>query len=578
MNKSPKKRIGLLIGALLAIWIVACAVLGGSAYANARSGQRTLTTVSHADLVALQNGGQDAALAKATDQLDTAHSRLSNPILLPLRAVPLLNTQLASGRALSSAGATTSTIALDTLQKLRPLGENAKIDRAGSLAELATVLKANDAKLQTVDLGPKEHLVKPIAAARQKGVNQLNTFQRAMSQGGAASQGLSKLLSEENDYLLIAANNGEMRNGSGMFLQAGLLRTGGGRFQVDDMNSVAEINGADRSIAWPADIQANWGFLGHQGAMQNLMLSPRYDVNAPLAQQIWTNAGKPDVDGVITIDIAMMKALIGVTGPITVGDLTLTTANVEQTLLFDQYKGLGARTSSYTNDDRRDVLSDIAGAAFEEFASGDWTFSTAAKELSSAARGRHVMLFSNDPAQNINWVNAGVSGVVPPNATTAALVNLSTNKLDQFMTMDTTIAARRTATSVETTMTIDIANRAPENGPAYVLGPVQNSALTEGEYAGMLALSLPAQSTSIKFDSDLPLTINGVDGNSVAIATAIDVPRGNSQRFVLHFSQPPDATESSILPTGRVKGVTWSYEERIWKDDSIQKIIYPPET
>ena len=162
-----------------------------------------------------------------------------------------------------------------------------------------------------------------------------------MAKGAAASQGLSNLLDTKANYLLIAANNGEMRNGSGMFLQAGLLSTGNGAFRVSDMNSVASINGADSSIDWPEDIQANWGFLGHQAAMQNLMLSPRFNVNAPIAEQIWTNAGKPQVDGVIAIDISMMKALIGVTGPITVGELTLTQSNVEQTLLFDQYRGLG---------------------------------------------------------------------------------------------------------------------------------------------------------------------------------------------------------------------------------------------
>ena len=121
-------------------------------------------------------------------------------------------------------------------------------------------------------------------------------------------------------------------------------------------------------------------------------------------------------------------------------------------------------------------------------------------------------------------------------------------------------------------------NHAPQDGPAYVLGPVRDSALSEGEYVGMLALSLPFQSSRIKFDSELPLSINGVDGNNVAIATAIDVPRGNSQTFVLHFSQPDTATGTSNFPTGRVKGVSWTYGEKTWRDDSIQKIIYPPET
>ena len=139
-----------------------------SAFLNAQNGQRTLSAVSQADLVALQDGAYNAELAKAADQLRTAHNRLDNPLLLPTLIVPGLNTQLASSKALSSAGAQTADIARDTFIQLGPLANDAKVDRAGSLAAVATVLKSNDTRLRSINLGPQERLIGPIASAHER--------------------------------------------------------------------------------------------------------------------------------------------------------------------------------------------------------------------------------------------------------------------------------------------------------------------------------------------------------------------------------------------------------------------------
>ncbi len=567
-----RRRLLRTLALILFIWAVAAALLLVFGYTEAKAGQRHLTAAkASARSDGLRTGAIDADLRNAKNSMGAAHSKLASPVLFPIRPIPIVGHQLTSAIHLSGAGATASSVAYDTLTKVRALEGESKTDRAATLAKIATICSEQSKRLGDVDLGPSSGLMDSLMKARTDASHQLSSLQTGLIRGGAASDGLSNLLGKPGNYLLIAANNGEMRNGSGMFLQAGVLQTGNNKLTLTGMSSAGSITAPAETVTWPPDIEKNWGWLGQKGDFRDLMLSPRYDANAPLAKQIWEQGGRPKVDGVITLDVAMMRSLLAITGPVTVDNVTFNSSNVERLLLFDQYKATG---SAQANVERREALSIVAGAAFEKFTAGAWDVTTAAKELSAAAQGRHLLIWSADKQMNERWVTAGVNGGVRANNTMLGVINLGTNKLDQFLNIDASMDTTKDIRAVDTTLTVKLTNTAPKDGLPYVLGGVASDDIPEGSYRGMLAFSLPADLANAHFDNNLPLSVSGTDGASQLVATAVDVPRGNSQTFVLHYARPSSTQGTVVGPSARIPAINWSYRNSRWTDSSDHKITY----
>ena len=56
-----------------------------------------------------------------------------------------------------------------------------------------------------------------------------------------------------------------------------------------------------------------------------------------------------------------------------------------------------------------------------------------ASAVSSAVAGRHLMVWSKNPAPQAAWVVSGVSGGLTPRSVDVSVINLGGNKLDQYL-------------------------------------------------------------------------------------------------------------------------------------------------
>jgi hypothetical protein len=100
------------------------------------------------------------------------------------------------------------------------------------------------------------------------------------------------------------------------------------------------------------------------------------------------------IDGVIAADPVAIAQVLGASGPIQAGGVRLTADNVAEETLVRAYVRYSA-----DNPARRRLLEQVARATFEAFRCG------LAKQpvelirgLADAARGRHVQVYSRDPA------------------------------------------------------------------------------------------------------------------------------------------------------------------------------------
>ena len=117
---------------------------------------------------------------------------------------------------------------------------------------------------------------------------------------------------------------------------------------------------------------------------------------------MWAARTGQQVDGVLAIDVAGLRQIMTATGPVQVGGTTVDAANVEQYLLHDQYAGL---SDNATGDAaREDALGCIADDVLRQLQGQSTDLRSLASAVSGAVAGRHLMVWSSDPAAQAAWV------------------------------------------------------------------------------------------------------------------------------------------------------------------------------
>ena len=176
---------------------------------------------------------------------------------------------------------------------------------------------------------------------------------------------------------------------------------------------------------------ANWGWLLPGVDLRNLGLTPEFDVTAPLAARIWTGLTGQTVNGVMAIDVAGVKQLLAVTGPVVAGGQTISADNVEQYLLHDQYVGLTDAAAG--GQQRQDALGTLTKAVLHQLQSQSTDLRSLGQAVSSAVAGRNLMMWSSNRVDQAAWVLSGVSGSLAPRSVDVSLINRGGNKLDQYL-------------------------------------------------------------------------------------------------------------------------------------------------
>ena len=131
-----------------------------------------------------------------------------------------------------------------------------------------------------------------------------------------------------------------------------------------------------------------------------------------------------------------------------------------------------ARPTTRTRRARIDELSTLASATLHALEDRPFKLHTMADALSSAAAGRHVLLWSADPRTEDAWRGAGVSGQLQPSSLMADIINRGGNKLDQYLSETVVPPAHAHGTARPTpSLTMTFANRTPPGQSPFIAGP-----------------------------------------------------------------------------------------------------------
>jgi hypothetical protein len=513
--------------------------------------------------------GIDLLRAARTD-FSTARDRVHSPLMMPLRVLPVLGRQVRSVDAMTSAAADVVDAGIDAidasrveLQRTRPVGH----ERVLIVRRLSRIASDAHTRIAGVSLGPSKALVGPLQNARRRFAKELRKLQDSTELSAEAARGMAHFLEGPSTYLVFAANNNEMRVGSGTFLSVGVLTVHDGSFDLGSMTPTYEYNLPPGAVTLTGDLAKTWGWLQPTQEWRNLASSPIFPTQAALASKMWTAAGQPPVNGALALDPVALAALIKATHPVTIGGRQYTTDNVLPEIYLNQYYGI---VGIPENAARRDRLSEIARAAIRNL-QGEFNTVDLVDALRDAADGRHILAWSNRPVEEDGWAAAGIAGTLERNGLMLGVHNRGGNKLDQFLAVTAHLGTKVDAQGTAVTISVGMHNNTPTGLPQYVAGPYPNAiGSREGLYQGLLVAEVPALARDMYITGAdgkrLRLVAVGRDEGSWVVGAYVETARGVTTRATVHFRLPPGARTMRVEPSARVPAVEWRAGHDVWPD------------
>jgi hypothetical protein len=563
-RRRRRRRILLGILAVVIVWIVLSAVDVLFAARHVQDGANQVQQAKNAlSANGLLSGAPLSPLKAAQASFAAANNELSSPLLWPVDVLPVLGRQLRSVQDLSRAAGQVSHTGVGAVRQARALlklPHTAGPDRIAALHKLTTLAATTHAALSHVNLGPSNNLIGPLGRERTKFATELSQVQTTLARTAAAASAAATILQGPQTYLLLTANNAEMRSGSGAFLEAGTISTAGGALHLNGLKPTSALTLSPGQVPVTGDLEARWGFLLPGVDWRNLGLTPQFDVNGALAARMWQADTSQKVDGVLALDVTGLQELLTVTGPLqTSNGTTVSADNVDQLLLHDQYIGEGYDTTSLGIEASRvDELGSLASAVMNALETKSLDLHAVANALSQATEGRHLMLWSADPATEAIWRSTGVSGRLTADSLVANVINRGGNKLDQYLSVQSSLQLTTQGTSTHATLTLHLANHTPSGQSPFIAGPYPGLGTSYGEYVGIVTVNLPDYATGLSLVQGESAEVDGQEGPTLLAGVDVALLPGQSQDVTFHFDLPGVHGQVRVVPSGRIPPVAWS--------------------
>lgn len=561
MNVSRRRRRTVLSAILVVIglWVLFVAarlVLADhhlhAGVAAAKDARAALSAGSIADSDA------PGLLALAQSDFRSAHDDVASVLLAPLRVIPVLDTQLRSISALSASAADVSadsTEAVTTARHLLNEPHTSPAQRTAAVTQLASVLGRLQHQVAQVRLGPSHGLIGALAKERATFAGDLAKLRTDLVRAHGAAAALTAMFRGPSTYLVVGANNAEMRAGSGMALEVGTLSVRNGALHLEALRLASTLVTTSSDVKATGDIEALWGFENPTLDFRELLLSPQFPANAALAAQMWKARTGQTVDGVLLLDDTVFQDLLGVTGPVQAGSTTLDQADALHYLLEAQYAGL---SSDPADSARHQELGLLAAATFARLEQPGISLTKLASALDEAADGRHLLAWASDPAVEADWVDAGVGGAVSGDDLLLSLLNQGGNKLDPYQQITSGLQVTETGGRSEVTDRVTVKNVTPPTVTGFAAKGL-SSGPPPREYAGALELDFPRYAGDASVAGDPNLEAAGADYGADVLAVPVTIPDGQSVSVTFHFVLAGTSGTFDVLPSARVPAITWEF-------------------
>jgi hypothetical protein len=494
-----------------------------------------------------------------------------SPFLAVVGVLPVAHDQVHGIRDLTQVTEELGTEAVRAAEVIDVDLERAGQDPSARVDLLDTVLDQLDHIEDVVadlDVGAEGDLLGPLASARQLVVDELDRVPDRLEEARGYLHGLRRLLAGPSHYLLLGANNAEMRGGAGMPLSAGVVTINDGDIEFGEFTQLSGLQLGEPPVSYPASWPETYRRWRFGRSYLETAVSPNFPITGPMYRAMAPAAGFGEVDGVLEVDAVALRELLEVIGPVEMDGVTYDTSNVEQKVLNESYITFDSLDE---RGDRVEVQSKLAKQIFEAFKERDVPVAAMVTALQRAAEGRHLLASSADPDVQALWESIGADGSLYPNALMVAVENVAANKLDWYLDPKVTLNVLPAMDgSWRARLTVTITNPVPERTSPYIDGSYDG--LTGGTHRAMVAVYLPEAATAVH-SLDLPFSELGDDPPLQLFAKRLEIPRGETRRVALEFRLPKEMNAAVLLPSGRVRPVVYEVN-RVPVTDAVTTAIF----
>lgn len=564
------------LGAVLLVvlvWIVLVLVSVLGAERSAASAERLLGNIGQ-----LRHEVADGGVATVAHRVDRGAVALENaardlhePWVEAAAWVPWVGTQARSAADLASAAAHAASALEGLVSTVQIVAATPPVTSAQRLADLGVVARSAgvaEQRLVGISLGPSRDLVGPLRDKRRLLATELARIRGVLFDLRTSATALGSLLRGPTSLLVLAGNDAEMRNGSGMFLQVGRVSASSGHLRLFSFRSAPLGDLPAPGVALPASVERVWGWQEPGRFWEEVGIDPSFPTSARTAEALWARDGGARVDGVVAIDTTGLVDLVKALGPVDVAGRKPSAAALSHYLLLGQYRGLGYPTAEQTG--RRERLGQIAEEVFGRLEHGPFSPSELVQvgvELARAVAGRHLMLYSNSPGLERDWSELGASGSFPADGLMVSVQNRGGNKLDQFLHVGVAVTERRSSQSRQApdlTLTVRLRNAAPASGlPRYVAGPFPGLRVAPGTYVGIVTLDLPRGVSDIRVLDGARPDADGIVGKGYELGIPVTLPPGAAGTVSVSLALPRRLGEMAWLPSARSPSERRTYDGRL---------------
>ena len=577
--RQPKRaRRVTLIGAGALVVLGAAATIGfGVAAAKSRDDLSDGLHTAEEAVVMLEHGQYEEAAATfrtASDLLDRANQRMTEPWTVPAAAVPVVAQHRDAVLDMSdagSAGADTVADALDAidLDALRAVGGHFELDALAALEAPLTEVRGALMDLQDATKDARSPwLVDRADVELDDFEGSLDAHLPPLERSLRAIRLAPGMLGADapRTYLVLFTTPSEARGLGGFAGSYAELTADDGQLTLSNFGRTQELDAAAqaagaRVIGHP-DFLRQYGTFGFDtddegavgsAAFRNLTMTPDFPTVGDIAADLYAQTTGRDVDGVIVMDPFVVAAFLGYTGPIELSDLEqpLTVDNAVPYLLLDQYV-VGEDVAT-----RTDALAEASQLTFDTLFAGALPDPiTLARDLAPLTEERRLVVWSADEEEQALLEEVNVAGPIPDlegsDGWSVTLTNAGGNKIDSFLLRRASYDATTDPSSGETaaSLRLELTNTAPADGyPDYVIG-------------NFVELPRGSSRLYVSFYSPLGLSDATLDGEPTELSTGweegwnvysqfVDIPPGGTVTFDVELAgtvAEPDDVVTWVQP------------------------------
>jgi len=534
-----------------------------------------------------------AAVTRTASELHEHASRArdltSDPIWRFAEIVPVLGSNLTAARELASSVSDLSNNAVGPLTRLVSsvqLSDFKPVNGAINLAPLVesqSAVKQAAASLTRADTSVRQidtsQTVGPVTDAVERLRAQIGELMPPVTALANAVDLAPAMLGNEEprNYLLIFQNPAELRSTGGIPGAMALVHTEGGKIDLQQQSSSSEFpHYASPVIPLPEETRGLYGDLVGE-YIQDVTLTPNFDLSAQIAQQMWNERYGMQVDGVISIDPVALSYLLEATGPVGIatGD-QLTKDNVVSLLLNEAYM-------RYPLPAQQDAFfAASAKAVFDKVSGGDVDPTKLIAGLAKAGEERRILVWNDRPEEQAVLAGTSLAGELVGETAESPQVGMFLNdstgsKMDYYLDVNTSVGsvACRKDGLQNVAIQVTITNTAPADAgvslPAYITGD-GTYGVTPGNIRTMLtAYGSPGMVNLGVSQGDAPVEAHSASdtGRPVSQVSAELAP-GQSATYTFAFLGSPqgitlnDFQQTPIINMNETSELALTCESALW--------------